>query len=217
MQIDKDVRLMIAVPTLGSIHTELVARLLQWQSKFPPNQVALYLSLNVAPVDRARNGIVQAFLAQKLDGKPLTHLLMIDSDTVPQADAPFRLLAHDLPFVSGMTPIANRNKETGELEFYDNCFESVVKDNDGKVSKTNIAQRGTGLRQILRCGAACLLVKRHVFESMTPPFFRFEMDETGTKHTRSEDIYFCDIVKDNGYVLYADTDVVCQHNKQLSF
>jgi hypothetical protein len=217
MDIPNDVRLMIAVPTLGSVHTELAARLLQWQSKFPPNQVALYFSFNVAPVDRARNSIVQAFLSQRLNVKPLTHLLMIDSDTVPPVDAPFRLIARDVDVVSGMTPIANRNKETGELEFYDNCFESVEKDKEEKVLKTNIAQRGTGLRQILRCGAACLLVKRHVFESLTPPFFRFEMDETGTKHTRSEDIYFCDSVKDKGYVLYADTDVVCQHNKQLSF
>ena len=208
---------MIAVPTLGSVHTELVARLLYWQTQFPPNTIGFHLGFNVAPVDRARNTIVQNFLAAKLNGQPLTHLLMVDSDTVPQPDAPQRLLAHDVDVVSGMTPIANRNKETGELQFYDNCFETTETDSDGKVIKTNVAQRHTGLRQILRCGGSCLLVKRHVLESLTPPWFQFELKDNGTQHSRSEDIYFCDMVKDNGFDLYADTDVLCQHNKQLSF
>ena len=215
MNISPDVRLMIAIPTLGSIHTDLVARLLTWQSQFPPNQIALYLTKHLAPVDRARNAIVQQFLNQRLKDQPLTHLLMIDSDTVPQPDAIKRLLSHDLPFVSGMTPIANRNKETGALEFFDNCFESVTRDGEGV--RTNIAHRNTGLKTINRCGAACLLVKREVFEALNPPYFQFELDETGTKHTRSEDIRFCDDVKAAGYTLYADTDVICTHHKTIEF
>ncbi len=208
---------MIAVPTMGSVKTELLARLLTWQMRFPAKQLSFYFTLNVAPTDRARNTIVDKFLTAEIDGKPLTHLLMIDSDTVPALDAIERLLSHDLPVVSGMTPIANRNKETGELEFYDNCFETTERGEDGKIVKTNIAQRGTGVREILRCGAACLMIKREVFYRLTPPFFLFELDPKGLQHRRSEDIYFCDIIKEAGFTLHADTEVICQHNKTLSF
>lgn len=213
MKIPKDVRLMIAVPTMGVINTELVARLMEWQARAPAGQLLFYFSLSVSPVDRARNQIVEKFLATE----QATDLLMIDSDTLPPLDAIERLLSHERDIVTGLTPIASHDKETAGMHFYDNCFESVDRDEEGKTIQTNIAQRNTGLREIFRCGAACLLVTREVFTMLPKPYFIFETNHENTEHKRSEDIYFCDTAREAGFTIYADTDVICNHSKTLKF
>ncbi|MER0170364.1 MAG: hypothetical protein DU489_07120 [Nitrosomonas sp.] len=204
---------MVAIPTMGSINTNLVARLLKWKHAIPAYQLHFYFSMNVAPVDRARNHIVDVFLKTKtLDGQPLTHLLMIDSDTIPEDDAIERLLSHQQPVVSGLTPIINFDKKTKQWETFDNCFVDVQEDEDGL--KTMIPERHTGLHKIKRCGGSCLLVDRIVFEKISKPYFLFDNNEDGTEHKRSEDIYFCDKVRE-AFDIYADTDVTCAHEKKI--
>lgn len=211
----KPTNLLIAVPTMGSVHPILVSRLIQWGKGLPDVNVSFYFTFKVAPVDRARNQIVEYFLAAKTgDGEPFSHLLMIDSDTIPPFDAVERLLSHRLPVVTGLTPILSYN-EKGGWESYDNAFVEVERDANGKVIKTHIAERGTGLKEVFRCGASCLLVNRGVFESIDKPYFKFVPNEDNTSHVRSEDIDFCDRVRDAGFEIYADTDVVCQHYKDI--
>lgn len=197
--------LLIAVPTMGSIHNMLVERLLRW-SKDCPN---FYFTNRVAPTDRARNEIVQFFLAQP----HLTHLMMVDSDTIPPIDAPQKMLLHDLPFVTALTPIMSQDKETGGYQFFDNCFLEPERDKDGNIIKTHIAQRDTGIKEIFRCGAACMMIHRDVLENIPAPHFKFEYNANHTLHTRSEDIYFTDLMREHGYDLYADTSIYCHHEK----
>lgn len=201
---------MIAVPTMGSIHTLLTSQLLKWATQNKTANLSFYFTQNVSPHDRARNQVVEVFLAHE----HLTHLFFIDSDTIPPDDALDRLLSHDLPFVSGLTPILTTNKETGAYEKHDNCFQDREFDENGKVTKTIMAERNTGLQKIFRCGASCMLISREVFTVLNRPFFKFEYNEDGTKHTRSEDIYFCDSLTEAGIDIYADTDVICSHEKR---
>ena len=78
---------------INSSRSLSVARLLKWKAALPSHQLHFHFSVNVAPVDRARNNIVDVFLKTRLsDGSFLTHLLMIDSDTIPEEDAVERLL-----------------------------------------------------------------------------------------------------------------------------
>lgn len=211
----KPTNLLIAVPTMGSVHPILVSRLIQWGKGLPSVNVSFYFTFKVAPVDRARNQIVEYFLASKTsDGEPFTHLLMIDSDTIPPVDAVSKLLSHGLPVVTGLTPILSYAEEGG-WQSYDNAFVEVERGADGKVIKTHIAERGTGLKEIFRCGASCLLVSRSVFENLDRPFFKFVSNEDNTSHVRSEDIDFCDRVRERNYMIFADTDVVCQHYKDI--
>lgn len=205
-------RILIAVPTMGSIHPMLVSRLLSWGRR---EDVSFYFTFKVAPVDRARNQIVEHFLKLRVDGHALTHLLMIDSDTVPPADAVDRLLAHDEHIVTGLTPIARINQDTQQWETFDNAFAATEKDDTGKVTKTFIVQRRTGLHEIFRCGGACLLIKREVFEKLDRPFFRFISNDNGTEHVRSEDIDFCDRVRGAGFAIHADSEVCCGHEKSI--
>lgn len=201
---------------MGSMHPQLAARLIKWVRDLPHGQVHIYFTFKVAPVDRARNQIVEYFLQHRVEGdKPLTHLLMIDSDTIPPEDAIERLLSHDKDIVTGLTPILRYDEKTGGWDTNDNAFTHVDRDELGKVITTHVARRNHGLQKVFRCGGSCLLVKREVFESIPPPHFQFESNESGTTHTRSEDIYFCDIVKIGGLEIYADTHVVCGHYKEI--
>lgn len=49
-------------------------------------------------VDEARNGVVRAFLAIP----EASHLLFLDDDVLPPEDAIVRLMAHDVPIISGI-------------------------------------------------------------------------------------------------------------------
>lgn len=206
---DKATRLLIAVPTMGAVHPILVSRLIGWGQKYG-EQVSFYFTFKVAPVDRARNQIVEFFLSSE---RRFTHLLMIDSDTIPPVDAVERLLSHKQPVVTGLTPIL-AYKDDG-YETYDNAFVEVERDGTGKVTKTHVAARNSGLQEVFRCGASCLLIERKVFESMVPPYFVFETNPENTSHVRSEDIQFCDRVRGHGFAIHADTEVVCQHYKDI--
>jgi len=204
------IRVLVGVPTMGAMQPNLVSVLLRWAREFEGDQISFYFSDHVAPVDRARNQIVKFFLESEAK---FTHLLFVDSDTLPQPDALRRLLSHKLPVVSGLTPILSLNKATRTWETFDNCFRQRVSDTDGNVT-THIAERHTGLQEIFRCGSSCILIKREVFEALKPPYYDFQYNEDHTEHRRSEDIGFCDKARDAGFKLYADTDVICMHHKE---
>lgn len=60
-----------------------------------------------------------------------------------------------------------------------------------------------------------MLIKREVFEKLSVPYFQFVSNENNTEHIRSEDIDFCDRAKEAGFQIFADTDVVCGHDKSV--
>jgi GT2 family glycosyltransferase len=205
-------KILIAVPTMGHIHTTLTARLLHYQARMK-DQVSFYFSDNVAPVDRARNQIIEKFL--HIPGTTFTHLFFIDSDTIPPPDALERLLAHDKDIVSGLTPIAKYDDDSKTYFTIDNCFLEAPRDEFGKATETLVPERNTGLHQIVRCGGSCVLIKRKVFERLEPPYYDFDYNAKRTEHTRSEDIRFCDNAIAAGFEIYADSDVVCGHHKAV--
>jgi len=202
-------KLLVAVPTMGTIHPLLVQRLIGWGRKYKDDTISFYFTYYVSPVDRARNQIAHFFLE-----KDFTHLLTIDSDTIPPEDAIDRLLSHDKDVVSGLTPIL-RFAETNDWEMYDNCFAQLEQASDGP--RTHIVQRHTGLHKIFRCGGSCMLIKRRVFEGLAKPYFKFIPTDDGLSHTKSEDIYFSENVVKGGFELYADSEVICTHHKTISF
>lgn len=179
---------LIGIPTMGGIHPLLALRLIAWS-----HETEVYFTYKVAPVDRARNTIVKVFLAGDY-----THLFFIDSDTIPPPDALDRLLAHDVPIVSAITPIYNLE----DVEQRDNCYNAQ-----------SPISRYSGLQTIDACGASCLLIKREVFASLTPPYFRFIMSDDNTEVLQSEDLHFCSRL--DKYTLLADTDIVCSHIKEV--
>lgn len=220
-QPEKIYNILVGIPTMGEVSTALTTVLIKWAKQFKGGHLGFYFTFKVAPVERARNEIMKYMMAERTDKKtgqpmmPFTHILFLDSDTIPPANALEKLLSHDKDIISGLTPILQYDREKMTWGTLDNCFLKQDKEEDGKPAKTYAVQRNTGLQQIIRCGTSCLLIKREVFEKLEKPYFKFEFSEDGVTPVRSEDLYFCDKSKEAGFEIWCDSSVICNHVKEV--
>lgn len=194
-------KVLLGLPTMGSINTLLLVTILKWVTD---NKVAIaiYPTYCVQPVDNARNNIVHYFLESNA-----SHLLFIDADTIPPPDALYKLLSHDKDIVSAITPIIDHDERLNDTPtggFYRkwNCV-----DMNDKFVKPH-----TGLVEVKGAGTSCVLLKRSVFEKLTKPYYRFKYQDDVCM---SEDIYFITNALEKGIKTYADTDILCKHNKAV--
>lgn len=201
-------KILIGLPTMGSIHTLLAMNIMSWLTQSMQNRdkgVSIYPTMGVCPVDNARNEIVEEFLKSDC-----THLFFVDSDTIPPIDALDKLLAHDKDIVSGITPIIEHDekRQNDSSGFYKkwNCVGMDEK----------FVQPNTGLIPIKGAGGSCILIKRHVFEKLQKPWYRFiYQDDTGKDVNVGEDIYFIIKTIAAGFTPYADTSVIARHHKSI--
>lgn len=201
----KTPKVLIGLPTMASVHTLLMVSIVSWMAEAYTTgeyQLSIYPTVNVQPVDNARNDIVKAFL-----DSDCTHLLFIDADTIPPLDAIKRLLAHDKPIMSAITPIIEMDRYGNPWRKW-NCV-----DTDDRHMMPN-----TGVLECKGAGSSCVLIKREVFEQMEMPYYRFQyQDDGGKKVVVGEDIWFIINALSKGIKTYADTSIICQHYKNFLF
>lgn len=190
-------KVFIGIPTMSSVHTFLMSRIVKL---FTDQKVSLqmYCTINEQPVDNARNKIVDEFLKSDC-----THLFFIDSDTIPPEDALYKMLELNKDIVSALTPMIRMSPTTHDYFREWNCVGM-----DGKH-----LQPDTGVVPILGAGASCFLIKRKVFDMPKPYFRNTYADDSGRDVFIGEDIYFMTKAHQNGYKAYADTSIICNHNK----
>jgi GT2 family glycosyltransferase len=197
-------KVLIGLPTMGNIHTLLAVTLMSWVvDSITGGQydISLYPTLSVQPVDNARNEIVEEFLKGNA-----THLLFIDSDTIPTPDALQKLLAHDLDIVSAITPI---------IEFDDNSKMHYKKWNAVGVDDKHVSPN-KGLLEVKGVGSSCIMIKKEVFEKIEKPYYRFLYeDDNGKQILVGEDIHFTIKARAKGIKTYADTSIICKHQKSI--
>lgn len=201
--------ILVALPTMAHLHVSLAMKIVGWAKKYPRGTMSFYATAKVSPVDRARNQCVEYFLANPA----FTHLMFIDSDTIPPEDAIDKLIAVDAPIVSGLTPIVHYDKEKDTLGTFFNTFIREVKE-DGTVLTVNPPIDGK-VHPVDTCGTSCVLIRRDVIESAPNPVFQFIYNEKGTDHKFSEDVNFCLRAKERGFNVLAHTGVMCQHYKEI--
>lgn len=202
-------KIAIGLPTMNSVHPYVMMVILFWMSEAFQSgaySLAVIPTYGVQPVDNARNKIVEEFLESDC-----THLLFVDSDTIPPKNALKKLLADDKDIVSALTPIIEyneKNKDDIASGYYKkwNC----VGMNDKHVNP-NI-----GIIPIKGAGGSCIMIKRHVFEKMKKPWYRFTYQDDNGKDARvGEDIFFTAMAISQGFQPYADTSIICQHHKSI--
>lgn len=204
----KKPKILIGLPTMGSIHVMLSITIMSWLSqayKDGDYDLSVYPTVAVQPVDNARNEIVREFLASNC-----THLFFVDSDTMPPQSALRQLLRVNQPIVSGLTPIVELDEKKKEYYRKWNCVGL-----DDKHLTPN-----TGVLRVKGAGASCILIKREVFEKLEDPWFRFRYEDDNGKKTFkgepliiSEDVHFIMQAVAKGIPAYCDTGVVCTHSK----
>ena len=137
-----------------------------------------------------------------------THIWFVDNDTLVQEDALELLLEADANVATGCTPIyrsrgyldiaivrvRRQDPDKGKFEWYKKWF--------------------NGIRKVGACGAACLLIKREVFDKLEFPWFRWpeRIDDNGEVRYCGEDIDFCDRLNAAGLgPITAHGNVRCGH------
>ena len=204
----KKPKILVGLPTMGNIHVMLGITVMSWLSqayKDGDYDLSVYPTVAVQPVDNARNQIVREFLESDC-----SHLLFVDSDTMPPQSALRQLLAVNQPIVSGLTPIIELDEVKKEYYRKWNCVGM-----DGKYLSPN-----TGVIPIKGAGSSCILIRREVFEKLTDPWYRFVyQDDNGKTEFNgepliiSEDVHFIMQAVAAGIPVFCDTSVVCAHHK----
>lgn len=148
-------------------------------------------------VDQVRN-----LIADWVVKGPYDYLLSVDYDISFPSDTLTKLLAHDKEIVSAIYRQRFFDHQTIEL------FE-----NNNHGGYTHIPWekiKGKGLVEVGACGFGCVLVKKEVMVKIGYPQFLYK-SAVDHKDTFSEDLFFAKRAQQEGFKLYADTSILCDH------
>lgn len=212
-----DIQLLIMIPTNGRPAQWGLMKWLWWTCAQAPFYVA-WDTFKGRPEDSARNGIVRHFLdntpAISLHPKPrrlhYTHLLMVDDDILPPGNT-HEMLFHGKSIVSGVV-----------FTWRDNAPLALIlkKDNQGgycqDVEAIHRMNTGERLVETDASGTGCFVVEREVYENLVTNWFRFKYDEDG-KCVGGEDMHFYERVREIGYKVYIDSQVMCGHIGEVDY
>lgn len=187
-------KVFVAIPAVGaSIHSKLVDNLLGQL-----NGNSLFILTGEKPIARARNTIIAKFLESDC-----THLWFIDDHTIPPKNALKTMLSYNRPIVTGITPIVVEDQELHFNVFLEKGDELLpIPYADPRVRPKALAFNADA------CGFSCVLIAREVLEKMSHPYFCDVWFQDG-KYC-SEDIFFCNCAKSEGFKITVTPSVRCQ-------
>jgi len=191
----------VGIPSIdGNISIWNAINLTKWAANREAYEMQIFPQCYEYPHDSARNLIIEAFLQSEC-----SHLLMLDTQTFPVAYYLDVMLAHNVDMVSAIV-------------------QAVQPDAVGKFHLLPLAHRvkngiaqpfwAKGLQECYRTTCACTLVKREVIKSLEFPAFSFGYNEYGER-VMSEDYNFCRRVREAGFKIHVDFDLLCSHLKPL--
>ena len=147
------------------------------------------------------------------------YLMMVDSDVTVPGDALANLISHGERVVGGF--YMHRDADTNEST--DRTCACKLVDGDGKQyfgypleSEWTAAElrakreAGEHLLPIHGGGMGCILIKTDVFDEMRYPWFEWKIFP-GEIGMLSEDLCFCENLKNEGIPIHVDTRVACGH------
>ena len=191
-------RILIAVPTNKNIESDTFKSIYDLRV---PNGYETQLEFFYGyQVDQIRNLIAEW-------GKHYDFVLHVDSDIILPNDTLEKLISYDKDVVSGVYVQRNENN-TPEI-FLDNPH-------TGGLDHAVLAALPHGLVQVGGCGFGCVLVKGEVYKTLEYPHFLYK-PAIDHKNTISEDTYFCQKARANGFEVWADTSLMCDHIGQRVF
>jgi len=194
-------RILIAVPTNRNIEAQTFKSI--YDLIIPQGVTVDFQYFWGYQVDQVRNLIAHWTINNGYD-----YLFAVDSDISFPPDTLQRLLSHDKDVVSGIYIQRIPGQHTIEI---------MRKNQFGGVSHIDWSEiSGQGLVLIDGCGFGCALIKSQVFKAIPYPHFLYH-SAIDHSNTLSEDVHFCNLARDHGFKLWADTDVICDHIGSWTF
>lgn len=186
--------ILIAVPTNRYVETETMKSI--YDLVVPEGYKTELQFFYGYQIDQIRNLIAEW-------AKSYDYLFSVDSDIVLPKDVLVKMLSADKDIISGL--YIQRKPGQHILELYKSFPDRLG------VTNINIEElRGLGIVEIAGCGFGCCLIKGDVFRSLSYPHFYYK-SALDHKDTISEDIFFCVKARDNGFKVWCDPSIVCEH------
>lgn len=209
-------RVAVGIPHLGNLPGYFFDSM---SSMHFPGGAHGFIRVENKPVDTARNAIAKTFL----ENERFTHLMWFDADMTFHPETVARLLAHDLPIVSGLylartdTPIPhmynfNRVDPKDGMTWYDSLagdYAEWLKCTPEHKERPNawcFDPDPAALIKVDAVGFGCVLMAREVIEKMEYPYFEADPETGG-----AEDFDFCEKAKRAGFQVFCDMTVQANH------
>lgn len=180
-------RILIGIPTGGTIHPETYATIWKMRGK-----------ADFAYVRGHDTGISRNMLARRAVDGNYDYILYVDADMVIPENALDLLLQGDADVVSGLYPKRS-----------DRTVANVYRESPGSGLPYAQADGLPPRIPISFCGFGCALVKVDLFKRLEYPYFQF--CEFPNYDYLSEDFFFCQEALRIGATIEADTRVRCGH------
>ena len=130
---------------------------------------------------------------------------LIDDDHDFDSHIVAQLATHNVPVVAALTVLK-------QPPFYPTIFSGQQTHPDGTPVYEQVTwkdlQGKAGLYQAHACNVSGMLIKREVFETLTPPWFRLGQENPEIAH---EDVYFCKMLREAGIPVLVDLDTPMSH------
>lgn len=204
-------RILIAVPTFENITPDTFKAI--WDLDKGEHE-CLFEFVRGYDCATARNKI--ALRAQQLN---VDYLFMVDNDVTPPKDALLNLLSHGEQVVSGYyahrgtdnlyngrTCVCRMYDESGKL-YFNYPLESEYTADELREKRN----AGEYLVQLHGGGMGCILINTSVFYDVPYPWFDWVNYAGKNRGMLSEDLFFCESLKNEGIPIYVDTRVSCGH------
>ena len=191
-------------------------------AELPKYKISYGLSQHyLCNIYHARTKCLGVSLDRGVDQKPFDgkvdydYLMWIDSDMVFKPEQFFKLLDHDKDVVSGMYKMSdNKNYATVEnmdedffeqWSYYQFLQDNDIKKKNGKLFKADYT------------GMGWMLVKYGVIEKMKYPYFypRKTTHKPGWEEFVWDDVEFCLRVKEAGFDVWVDPNIIPGHEKMM--
>ena len=146
------------------------------------------------------------------------YMMWIDSDIVFTPDQFFKLIDADKDIASGLYKMHD-NIHYATVEKWDDDF--FVKNGSYQFMTPEIMSKKKGLVSVAYTGLGWMLVKKGVFESLQYPWFQpiwkeYNYQGQHIKEFASEDVSFCHMIKEKGYDIWVDPEIVVGHEKMMT-
>ena len=160
----------------------------------------VYTQPKTYPRDILRNEMVRNVLAG-----PYSHLMMLDPDVQPPRDIVDLLLECDTPMATAIVPMFHLKVIATNLSMSVDAVDQPVFMKDW--------ERESGPFPVLSARAACVMIRREVFEKIPWPWFFYEETRDGMR--KEEDVNFACKAAGYGFQYLAHPRAVCSHRVTL--
>lgn len=200
-------KLLIGIPTSGHIEPEVFKAIYELNtSMFYRTDFNFTLGYCV---DRARNELAKKAIEGKYD-----YILMIDSDVVVPRDTLEIFFKQNPPDVLlGIYPRKGQKRKAEIFSFNADSYSAANQFGFNELEQLRDFHHAVRVR-VKAGGLGCALIKTSVFEKLEYPYFRYVLYPDG--NVLSEDLYFCNNVRDHGGEISASTEVWCGHIKKYT-